>query len=106
MSKTILALLLVAVALPSMAAENAEPSGALLGFKSSKNVTTRYSTDGTPSDRWSGASGHSAGDKNYATSSGYGGMAQKVVAPGDAVVAPAAPGTSTDSAVPSGYTSM
>jgi hypothetical protein len=103
MKKVIITLTLLAFASTAFAAA---PSSSLQGFKASKNVTTDYQNGGSPADRWAGASGHSAGDKNYATTSAFGGMAQKTVTPGATVAAPAAPGSSTDSAVPSTYSSM
>lgn len=106
MKKIMFSLLVVAFAAPAFAATDAAPPSTLQGFNATKNVTVKYTTGGSPADRFSAASGHSAGDKNYATTSAFGGIAQKTVTVGATVAAPSAPGSSTDSAVPSGYTSM
>ena len=115
MRKTMLALLIVAFAAPAFAVTtNSAPNTTLLkGFNATKNVATMYTTgctatvNGLTTDNcWGASAGHASGDKNYATTSAFGGVAQKPVTPADTVAAPSAPQSPTDSTVPSGYTAM
>lgn len=78
------------------------------GFNKTNKVNTT-AVKNAAENAWSACSAHNAGDKEYATSSAYGGLAYKTVTPGTAncTISPAAPGTPTDSAIPgSGYTAM
>ena len=83
------------------------PSSNLKGFAQSKNVTIDYAkapancTNGC--DRWAANSQHSSADKNYFTSSAFGGLAIRTVLPGSTQPTATAPNTSTDSAIASGW---
>jgi hypothetical protein len=80
----------------------------LKGFNKTNKITVTGNKN-TSLDAWSAASAHEAGDKEFATSSAYGGIVFKIVNPGatNGTSAPAAPSTSTDSSVPAGgYTTM
>lgn len=57
---------------------------------------------------WAAASAHEGGDKQYATTSAYGGLAYSTVDPGSSngTTPPAAPATPTDSTKPANYTAM
>ncbi len=108
-NKTTLALLLIAASATSAFAT--APPETLKGFNKTKNVTTDYqngctSTTAGTMNCWAAASGHSAGDKDYATTSAFGGLGYVSVTPGATVTAPSAPNTPTDSACPANYTSM
>ncbi len=108
-NKTVLALLLAASATPALA--TAPDPSQLKGFNKTKNVTVVYQKGCTSSTAstmncWASASSHAAGDKQYATTSAFGGLGFQTVTPGATLTAPSAPSTPTDSACPSGYTSM
>lgn len=111
-NKTLLALLIAASATPAVATT---PDPAVLkGFNSTKNVSVVYNTGctatatggGTTYNCWGAASSHSAGDKQYATTSAFGGIGFVVVTPGASLTAPSAPSTPTDSTIPSGFSAM
>jgi hypothetical protein len=59
-------------------------------------------------DAWGAVAAHQAGDKEYWTSSAFGGIAFKTVTPGtsNGTATTDIPQTSTDSTVPSAYTTM
>lgn len=82
----------------------------LKGFNRTKNVTLIANNDMTNNVAtvWSVCSAHTQGDKEFVTTSAFGGVASKTVVPGttNCSAAPAVPNTPTDSAVPSGYTTM
>lgn len=82
----------------------------LKGFNKTKNVTLTASNDmaNNVATVWAAASAHSQGDKEFATTSAFGGVASKTVVPGttNGTAAPSAPQTPTDSTTPSGYTAM
>ncbi|HEY6837794.1 MAG TPA: hypothetical protein VI389_03545 [Geobacteraceae bacterium] len=69
------------------------------------NISAQKNTD---FNAWAACTAHQAGDKQYATTSAYGGLSYLVVTPGtsNCTAAPTAPTTPTDSTIPSGYTSM
>lgn len=103
MKITILALSIVAFAAQAFAAA---PPATLQGFNATKNVTIDYDLQCT-NNCWIGASGHSSGDKNFATSSAFGGIAQKTVVPGTDVAAPTnTMETPTDSTLDTSWTKM
>jgi len=85
----------------------------LKGFNPTKNVNLHFK-ENTPSNNvtttWAAVSAHSQGDKEFVTSSAFGGIAFKVVTPGatNGTTAPTAPATPTDSSIPGGsaYTKM
>lgn len=75
------------------------------GFHGTNGVTLKgYVNAG--GDAWATLAKHAKGDKEYGTTSAFGGLYYKTVAPSDSVGTPSAPSTSTDSSVPSGYTTM
>lgn len=78
--------------------------GSLKGFNATKNVTINYTlgcspATGTGSQCWGAASSHMSGDKQFWSSSAYGGLAFQTVTPGSSISAPTAPATPTDSAI-------
>ena len=77
------------------------------GFNSTLKVNL-VAQKNTEENAWAACAAHQAGDKQYATTSAYGGLSYMTVIPGtgNCTAAPAAPSTPTDSAIPSGYTSM
>jgi hypothetical protein len=84
----------------------AAPSN-LKGFNKTNKVNVYY-LGNAASTAWASVSAHEAGDKEYWTSSAYGGVAFKTVTPGstNGTTATGAPSTPTDSSLASGYTSM
>ena len=81
--------------------------GTLKGFNSTKNVNL-YFQENAAFSTWAAASAHNQGDKQFATTSAFGGIASKTVTPSNtngttSFTAPASP---TDSTSPSGYTTM
>ena len=86
---------------------NATAPTTLKGFNATKDVNLRYGTNSLV-NAWSAASAHYQGDREYATTSAFGGIAFKTVSPGstNGTVSPSAPNSPTDSTVPSGYTKM
>jgi hypothetical protein len=98
--------IIIAISLFASAAFAAEAPTDLKGFNKSKNVTLKYAKAGSPADRWAAVAQHTSGDKNFFTSNAYGGLAVKTVTPGDTVSDPSAPGSATDSTVPSGWNQL
>lgn len=101
--KKLIALIALALALPAanaFAADAAAP--AVSGFNPTNKVTTRWDKNGNIS--WAAIAYHSAGDKQYWTSSAFGGIAWK--AKDTTPAASGAPGSATDSTVVTGYTTM
>ncbi len=83
-------------------------AGSLKGFNPTKNVSL-YFQENAEFTTWGAVSAHSQGDKEFVTSSAFGGIASKVVTPGstNGTSSPTAPTTPTDSTVPgTGYTAM
>jgi len=84
----------------------------LKGFNPTKNVNLHFKENAASNNvttTWASVSAHAQGDKEFVTSSAFGGIAFKVVTPGatNGTTAPTAPATPTDSSVPgSGYTKM
>lgn len=80
---------------------------AVKGFNKTNKVNTA-AVKNSNENAWSACSAHNAGDKEYATTSAYGGLAYKTVTPAstNCTASPSAPSTPTDSAMPSGYTAM
>lgn len=79
----------------------------LKGFNPTLKVNTYYIGNAS-SNAWAAVSAHQAGDKEFWTSSAYGGVAYKTVTPDptNGTNATGAPATPTDSTLASGYTSM
>lgn len=77
------------------------------GFNKTNKVNTT-AVKNTAENAWAACSAHHAGDKEYATTSAYGGLAYKTITPAstNCSSAPSAPNTPTDSAMPSNYTAM
>jgi hypothetical protein len=81
------------------------------GFNGTKNVNCKASNNmsGSVATTWAANSAHTQGDKQFWTSSAFGGIASKTVVPGttNASIAPTTvPNTPTDSTVDSAYTTM
>jgi len=77
------------------------------GFNRTNKVNVAVAKNGD-GNAWGAASAHEAGDKEYATTSAFGGLSYKTVTPSstNGKSAPSAPQTPTDSAVPTNYTAM
>ena len=75
------------------------------GFNASNKVTVMGNKNAN-GDAWTAAASHSAGDKQFVTTSAWGGIGFITVTPGTTLTAPTAPATPTDSTIPSGYTTM
>ncbi|HEX2975967.1 MAG TPA: hypothetical protein VHO68_08515, partial [Bacteroidales bacterium] len=82
-------------------------AGSLKGFNPTKNVNL-YFQENAEFTTWNAVSAHSQGDKEFSTTSAFGGIASKTVTPGstNGTASIAAPTTPTDSTTPSGYTAM
>jgi hypothetical protein len=80
------------------------------GFNKTKNVNLTAENNGTSAPTtWSLISAHGQGDKEFWTSSAFGGLASKTVVPGTSngtAVPTGVPATPTDSTVAGGYTTM
>lgn len=110
--KKMIVILAMAMALSATSAFAMSTSSAtapigLKGFNKTNKVNVSY-IGNAALNAWAAVSAHEAGDKEYWTSSAYGGVAYKTVVPsstngGTAVGAPATP---TDSTLNSNYTSM
>ena len=111
--KKIIVILAMALALPAATAfaamtTSSQAAPTVGGFNPTNKVSTAY-IGNTAGSAWAAVSGHAAGDKEYWTSSAFGGIAAKSVtvgAGGAADNATGAPSSPTDSAVPSAYTTM
>ena len=109
--KKIIVILALAMALPAVNAFAIGTSSALApvvgGFNKTNKVTTAYIGNSTGT-AWAAVSAHEAGDKEYWTSSAFGGIAYKTVTPGSSNgnTAASPPATPTDSTVAGGYTTM
>ena len=104
------AMLYATSAFAGVGATNTQASavvGSLKGFNSTKNVNLSFQENAAFST-WAAAAAHTQGDKEFATTSAFGGIASKTVNPSstNGTTSFTAPNTPTDSATPSGYTAM
>lgn len=107
MKKIVLALALAMLYASSASAATTVTLTNVKGFNKTNKVTvTAVKND--LFNAWAAASAHEGGDKEYATTSAYGGLAYKTVNPGstNGTAAPSAPATPTDSTKPDGFTEM
>jgi hypothetical protein len=86
-------------------ADHTVDNSVVKGFHATNGVTLKGVVNGA-GDAWATLAVHSKGDKEYGTTSAFGGLYYKTVDPGSTAGTPAAPATSTDSTVPSGYTTL
>jgi len=108
MKKIVLALALAMLyASSASAAATTVTLTTVKGFNKTNKVTVSAQKNSLY-NAWAAASAHEGGDKEYATTSAYGGLAYKTVNPGtsNGTAPPAAPATPTDSTKPSGFTEM
>ena len=111
MKKTIVilavAMLMSAGGALAMTSSSAPFPAGLKGFNPTLKVNGYY-IGNTDLNAWAAVTAHQAGDKEYWSSSAYGGVAYKTVTPGtgNGTAATGAPSTPTDSTLASGYTSM
>lgn len=111
MKKKMIVILALALALSAANAFAISSSSALVptisGFNPTNKVKAAYIGNAAGS-AWGAVAAHAAGDKEYWTSSAFGGIAYKTVVPGDSNggTATGAPNTPTDSTVASGYTTL
>jgi hypothetical protein len=107
MKKMIVLLALALSALATQAFAAAVDLSVLNAFHQSNKVNITAEKNSSV-DAWAAISAHQAGDKEYWTSSAFGGIAFKTVTPGSSngTAAPTAPSTSTDSTVDTSYTTM
>lgn len=110
--KKMIVILAMTMALPAASAfaigtTSASAPAGLKGFNKTNKVNVSY-IGNSDSNAWAAVSAHEGGDKEYWTSSAYGGVAFKSVTPGSSNggTATGAPSTPTDSSLASGYTSM
>jgi len=109
--KMIVILALAALALSAASAFAISNSSALVptiaGFNPTNKVKAAY-IGNAAGTAWAAVAAHAAGDKEYWTSSAFGGIAYKTVTPGDTNggTATDAPSTPTDSTVAGGYTTL
>jgi len=84
-----------------------QATNTLKGFNPTNKVKVYY-VGNSSSNAWAAVSAHEGGDKEYWTSSAFGGLAYKTVTPGtsNGTNPTGAPSTPTDSSVPSSYTTM
>jgi hypothetical protein len=82
-------------------------AGSLKGFNSTKNVNL-YFQENAAFTTWNAVSAHTQGDKEFSTTSAFGGIASKTVNPSstNGTTSIAAPSSPTDSTTPAGYTAM
>lgn len=101
------AMALSATSALAMGTSSAAAPAGLKGFNKTNKVNVYY-IGNTDLNAWASVTAHEGGDKEYWTSSAYGGVAYKTVTPGtgNGTVATGAPATPTDSTLASGYTSM
>lgn len=108
--KKVVVILAVALFFASNATAGSLTASQAPGFNPTKNVRNDYASSATvsggPVNVFALSANHQSGDREFATTSAFGGIAFKTINPGAAPTAPSTPGSPTDSAVPSGYTNM
>ena len=109
--KKIIVILAMTMALPAVNAFALTGSSAATpnvgGFNRTNKVHTAY-IGNAALNAWAAVAAHEAGDKEYWTSSAFGGIAFKTVTPGasNGTTATDPPATPTDSTVAGAYTTM